>query len=162
MFLVARILLFTTLVPGMVTVYVPYLLINRPWDTIHSSQAPLAIPAMLILLLGIAGYCRCVWEFAVQGLGTPSPVDAPEKLVCTGLYRWTRNPMFLSVLLILLAETLFFRHAALLVYTGGIALTLHLLVLLYEEPVLRAQFGPAYELYCKAVPRWGIARFERT
>ena len=157
MFFIAKIVLFTALIPGMVTIYVPYLLLSRSWDTVHSPHALLAIPAMLIILAGIAGYCRCVWEFAVRGLGTPAPLDAPENLVLTGLYQRTRNPMFLSVLLILLAEVILFQQAVLLVYAGCIALTLHLLVILYEEPVLRARFGAAYKVYCEAVPRWGIA-----
>ncbi|QFY42458.1 isoprenylcysteine carboxylmethyltransferase family protein [Candidatus Methylospira mobilis] len=156
MLLVTKILLFTALIPGMVTVFVPYQLITFTWKTSPAPQAALALPAMVIMLAGIAGYCLCVREFAVQGAGTPAPIDAPEKLVLTGLYRRTRNPMFLSILLILLAENLFFQQGVLLVYTGGVGLALHLLVLLYEEPVLRARFGPAYTAYCDAVPRWGM------
>jgi len=156
MLLVAKILLFTALIPGMVTVFAPYQLLTLTWNSNPAPQAELALPAILVMLAGIAGYCRCVWEFAVQGAGTPAPIDAPERLVLTGLYRRTRNPMFLSILLILLAETLFFQQGVLLVYAGGVALALHLLVLLYEEPVLRARFGHAYIAYCDAVPRWGM------
>jgi protein-S-isoprenylcysteine O-methyltransferase Ste14 len=158
MFLVSKILLFTALIPGMVTVYVPYtFLITHSWDAKQAAHTLLAIPATLIMFSGVAGYCRCVWEFATQGLGTPAPIDAPKNLVLTGLYRWTRNPMFLSILLILLAEAMFFQQWMLLTYAGGVALALHLLVLLYEEPILRTQFGATYSAYCEAVPRWGIA-----
>jgi protein-S-isoprenylcysteine O-methyltransferase Ste14 len=74
-----------------------------------------------------------------------------------GLYRRTRNPMFQCVLLVLLAEALLFPDPALFGYAGMVALILHLLVVLYEEPRLRAQFGVAYIGYCGQVPRWGVA-----
>src|SRR5262245_12697661 len=37
-------------------------------------------------------------RFALQGLGTPAPVAPPRHLVVTGLYRYVRNPMYVSVL----------------------------------------------------------------
>lgn len=143
MFLFVKTLLFTALIPGMVTVYLPYLLISRSWDKIQTPHPLLAASVALIILAGVAGYCRCAWEFAVRGLGTPAPIDAPKKLVVTGLYQWTRNPMFLSMQLILLAEALFFQRVELFIYAGCVVLALHLLVLLHEEPNLHARFGPS-------------------
>ncbi|MGZ8217410.1 methyltransferase family protein [Methylomagnum sp.] len=117
----------------------------------------LTIPALALLLTGIIGYGYCAWEFAVRGLGAPAPLAPPKNLVVSGLYRRTRNPMFQNVLLILLAEALLFPGPALAWYAGMVALILHLLVVLYEEPRLRARFGSAYIDYCGQVPRWGAA-----
>jgi protein-S-isoprenylcysteine O-methyltransferase Ste14 len=36
----------------------------------------------------------------------------------------------------------------------GVLLANHLFVIGYEEPTLRRRFGPSYEAYCAAVPRW--------
>src|SRR3989442_9350533 len=43
-------------------------------------------------------------DFALVGRGTPAPFDSPRQLVATGLYRWVRNPMYLSALSLLVGE----------------------------------------------------------
>ena len=48
------------------------------------------------------------WLFVQKGEGTPAPWDPPRKLVVAGPYRHVRNPMISGVLLMLIAETLFF------------------------------------------------------
>ena len=72
----------------------------------------------------------------------------------SGLYRYVRNPMYVGVVSMLLGEALFFRSNALLVYAAGFWITTHLFILLYEEPVLRRQFGESYVRYCRTVNRW--------
>lgn len=155
--LAAEALLFTALVPGVVTVYIPYSLLTQAGNAFGWASPILMVPALALFLTGMAGYGYCAWEFAVRGLGTPAPLAPPKRLVVSGLYRRTRNPMFQCVLLVLLAEALLFPDPALFGYAGMVALILHLLVVLYEEPRLRAQFGAAYIDYCGQVPRWGVA-----
>ena len=65
--------------------------------------------------------------------------------------------MYLAVLSILCAETLFFGDARLLWYAAIVWLGFHCFVLLYEEPHLRREFGDQYKTYCERVPRWWIA-----
>ena len=60
------------------------------------------LSALALLAFGGAIYAWCVWDFAVFGRGTPAPIDAPKKLVVRGLYRYTRNPIYLGVLTVLL------------------------------------------------------------
>jgi protein-S-isoprenylcysteine O-methyltransferase Ste14 len=100
-------------------------------------------------LLGI-----CIWEFARSGRGTLSVVDPPRRLVVRGLYRYVRNPMYLSVATIVLGELLLTRSPVLLMY-GALGFgAINLFVLGYEEPTLRRRFGPAYEAYTREVGRW--------
>ncbi|WP_232322125.1 methyltransferase family protein [Methylomonas lenta] len=152
-----KVILFTVLVPGTVIFYFPYSLVLRSTGSLQWPNLALSIPASLCILIGTAIYLRCAWDFAVDGLGTPAPIDPPKKLVVSGLYRRTRNPMYHGVLLLLLAECLLFPEAGLWIYASSIGLTFHLFVVFYEEPALVKRFGVTYSDYCQKVPRWGFA-----
>ena len=71
-----------------------------------------------------------------------------------GLYRYVRNPMYISVVRVLGGECLFFRSWVLARYLAWCFAIFFLVVLFYEEPVLRSKFGPAYKQYCRDVPCW--------
>ncbi|MBI3513017.1 MAG: DUF1638 domain-containing protein, partial [Proteobacteria bacterium] len=77
-----------------------------------------------------------------------------DTLVIEGLYRYVRNPMYVSVLTFLLGESLFFQSRNLLVYAACVWVGFFLFVLGYEEPALRRKFGDSYRDYCRRVPRW--------
>ena len=79
-----------------------------------------------------------------------SPIDPPRELVVRGLYRYVRNPMYLSVTTILFGELLPVQTRAFLVYfvlwiAGG-----NLFVVGFEEPILRQKFGASYEAYLRS------------
>lgn len=93
-------------------------------------------------------------RFAVQGIGTPAPVAPTRRLVVLGLYRFVRNPMYLSVDTLLLGQTLLFASPALLIYTAVTALVMAAFAHWYEEPHLAARFGAEYEQYRSRVPGW--------
>lgn len=119
----------------------------------------LAYLAILLWPAGALALLWCFWDFSFKGRGTPAPVDPPKVLVVSGLYRYVRNPIYVSVILILLGHFLWFGFWRLLVYAGSAFLVAHLFVILYEEPNLRKRFGASYEDYLRKVPRW-IPRFE--
>lgn len=148
-----RTFFFTIIAPGTVTVILPGLLLPRGafilpnWSIVH----------VIALALGIAGlglYVRCARDFVLIGHGTPAPYDPPKQLVVSGLYRYTRNPMYLGIMFILLGEALWFAALVLLAYSLIVFLGFHLRVLRYEEPHLRRLFGTDFEQYCRKVPRW--------
>jgi len=148
-----RTLIFTILVPGSVTVLIPYwILRSRPGPDFEISA--LRLGGILPIALGAAVYFSCAWEFVRPGGGTPAPIDPPKALVARGLYRYTRNPMYVGVASILVGEAVLFQSRRLLAYALVVGLLFHAFVLLYEEPTLRQKFGPSYEEYLKAVPRW--------
>jgi protein-S-isoprenylcysteine O-methyltransferase Ste14 len=147
-------LLFTVLVPGMVVVFIPWRLMDY-FGAIPVADG-LGLAALLLMVLGAWGYFCCAKDFVTRGRGTPSPFHGPKTLLSGGIYRRTRNPMFLAMLLILAAESLLFRNAALLAYALCIALIFQLLVVFCEEPRLRRQFGAQYAEYCRMVSRWGL------
>lgn len=151
MILALKNLLFVVLVPGTVAAYVPLFLVRGDDPTEH---LPARLAGGLLIALGAAGYLWCVWNFARLGRGTPAPIDAPKRLVVAGAHRWVRNPMYLSVLGAIAGWALLFESRGVLVYLAAMAVLFHLIVVFYEEPVLRSQFGPEYERYCEPVRRW--------
>jgi protein-S-isoprenylcysteine O-methyltransferase Ste14 len=150
MLLLLKNILFTIVVPGTVAVCVP-LLVTR--DRSPASGLLFAC-ALLVLSLGAMIYAWCVWDFARFGRGTPAPMDAPKRLVSRGLYRYTRNPMYVGVLTFILGWALMFRAPVLIVYALVIGVWFHLFILFYEEPHLRREFGSGYDEYCARVRRW--------
>lgn len=147
-------LAFTLLVPGTVTVVLPYMILDAalPWDRLGPNLR--SAGGVVLLAAGLALYGRCLFDFVTSGRGLPSPVDHPKKLVVRGPYRYVRNPMYLGVLGVLSGEALLFASFSLLAYAGAFLAVVHVVVLLYEEPYLRHRFGDGYEGYRRRVRRW--------
>jgi len=114
------------------------------------------VPAIgaLLIAAGLPILLDSFARFAIQGLGTPAPIYPPQKLIVTGLYRYVRNPMYVAVLSLIIGQGLLFGAAGILEYGLIVWVGFTLFVLGYEEPTLRARYGPEYETYCKNVPRW--------
>ncbi len=144
----------TLLIPGTVLVLVPYLLVLRERDPTLFELNTWTFAGSLWVVAGIVIGSWCAFEFMIGGRGTPNPLDPPKLLVHRGFYRYVRNPMYVSVFFIVLGETLIFRSVTLAIYSAVLLIGIHLLVVLYEEPILRRRFGESYEEYRKRVPRW--------
>ena len=142
--------LFTVVVPGSGGILIPWWLLTRG----DAPAAPRAWYGVAVIVAGAVLYLACVRVFAVVGRGTPGPWDPPRRLVAIGPYRWVRNPIYLAALLIVLGESWLFLSLSLLRYAAAAAIFFHLLVVGYEEPRLRAQFGEQYEAYRRTVSRW--------
>jgi protein-S-isoprenylcysteine O-methyltransferase Ste14 len=151
--LVLRSLLWTVLLPGIFAGYVPW-----RYFGLRDARVDLGDPRQLLgsaaIAAGVLLLGACIWEFARRGHGTLSPLDPPTTLVVQGLYRYVRNPMYLSVTTIVLGEALLIGSVALVVYWAVWFVAVNLIVLGYEEPALRRQFGSSYEEYTRRVGRW--------
>jgi protein-S-isoprenylcysteine O-methyltransferase Ste14 len=108
----------------------------------------------LLLLAGVAVAAQAFVRFVVEGLGTPMPIAAPQRLVVGGLYRYVRNPMYVALLVAIAGEALLLGRLSLLLYAAVVAVITNVFVRFYEEPALRRQFGEQYEAYRQAVPGW--------
>ena len=147
-------IIFTFVVPGTITVLIPYWILS-------SASAPPPLPlggfryfGFLPLVIGVAIYCWCAWDFTFAGKGTPAPIDPPKELVVRGLYRYVRNPMYVGVMSILVGEALLFASRTLFGYAALVFALFFLFVVVYEEPTLRNKFGESYREYCRNVSRW--------
>jgi len=107
-----------------------------------------------LFLVGIAGWIVCLDAFSRRGRGTPSPLDAPSRLVTDGLHGVVRNPIILSELIVLWAIALYTASLGVALYAVVVSLGAHGVVIYSEEPELRKRFGERYEEYCDRVPRW--------
>jgi protein-S-isoprenylcysteine O-methyltransferase Ste14 len=150
---VLRSLLWTLLLPGMVAGFIPWRFYGLSHVHVDVTN-PLTILALLLIAAGVVLLLACIWEFAARGKGTLSPLDPTKELVVQGLYRYVRNPMYLSVSTIVLGEALLARSRGLVVYWAIFFVIVNLFVRLYEEPTLRRQFGESYERYQRQVGRW--------
>lgn len=151
--LALRSMAWTLLIPGVVAGYVPWRYFGLEAAVVDLSN-PLTVAALACMAGGSALLLACVYEFARMGRGTLSPVDPPRTLVAQGPYRYVRNPMYLSVGVILLGETLLTRRAALAVYAAVWFGLVNVFVIVYEEPWLRHRFGMSYDDYASTVGRW--------
>jgi protein-S-isoprenylcysteine O-methyltransferase Ste14 len=129
----------------------------------------LAVPAMLAAMtathaiswLGIApaavGTAALVWcalEFHRVGRGTLAPWAPPRRLVTSGPYARSRNPMYLSVLLVLTGWTFSLRSVPHMAYAAVMAVAFHVRVVAGEEPRLAQAFDAEWLAYRASVPRW--------
>ncbi len=128
--------------------------LNEAWDWPHW-QGPIGHGLGALVMLGaFALFAYCSRLFARIGKGTPIPAEPPRHLVVEGLYRYSRNPIYVGQVGFLLGEFLYFGQPALLLYAALYAALIQVLIVSWEEPVLRERFGEAYARYTERVPRW--------
>ena len=143
--------LFLIIAPGMVAGYIPLGLLRNGPQIDTGIFAYFTYPLWLI---GAIIILWSFWNFLIQGRGTPAPIDPPKELVAVGFYRYTRNPMYVGVLSVIVGHFLWFGFWNLLIYAVMIFIAFNAFVAYYEEPTLRKKFGAAYDDYCRRVPRW--------
>ncbi len=145
-------LFFLVFVPGLFLGYLPYWISTT--DTELFALGAVGYLAFPLWLVGAAMMLWCFWNFTVNGRGTPAPIDPPKELVAVGLYRFVRNPMYVSGILAFIGWALWSPSLPLLVAPIFFFVATHTFVTLYEEPTLKKKFGASYEEYLKRVPRW--------
>jgi protein-S-isoprenylcysteine O-methyltransferase Ste14 len=154
-----RALLAFLALPGLFSVAVPLAIaLADPW-----ARGPW-LPGLIVLLAGTALLSWCIREFLVAGMGTLAPWDPPQRLVTSGPYRLSRNPMYVGVLITVAGWAMLLGSGLVVAYLIGLAAAFHLRVLHSEEPWLAARFGDQWRAYLGAVPRWipGPDRWRRT
>lgn len=106
------------------------------------------------LLLG--GVTLAAWS---QGLfraarTTTVPFETSSQLITRGPYRFSRNPMYISLTMIYLGEAGILAQVWPLLLLPLTVAYVHRIVIPVEEARLREVFGDAYEQYCARVRRW--------
>jgi protein-S-isoprenylcysteine O-methyltransferase Ste14 len=82
------------------------------------------------------------------------PIRPAEALVLSGSYRYTRNPMYVSLALLTIGCGLLLATWWPIVPLVPTLVIVQLFVILPEERYLRRRFGTAYEAYTRRVRRW--------
>ena len=103
----------------------------------------------------IAGLVLLYWSLVSFGSSFRIGIDQhkPDKLITTGVFEMTRNPIYLAFGLVLLGEFLIFPNLVLLIYLVCGVLLIHRQVL-REEVFLRNYYGQFYEYYVGRVKRY--------
>jgi protein-S-isoprenylcysteine O-methyltransferase Ste14 len=122
---------------------------------------PLSLPHWVMLqwlggvLSGIAIVLTLwgMWEF--HTLDNPVAPNQPiNQLMACGPYRFTRNPLYLSLILLQLGLGLIFLHGWMVLLLLPVVLIVRYYVVAREEAYLLRRFGAAYQAYQKQVRRW--------
>ena len=82
------------------------------------------------------------------------PIRPTTAIVSDGVYRFTRNPMYVSMVAVYVGIALLIRAPWALVLLPLVVLLVDRLVIAKEERYLRGKFGETYTNYCSRVRRW--------
>ena len=122
------------------------------WNLEFPSQAALAVTLALLgttcSVLGVASF-----RLARTTVNPMTP-DATTALVVSGIYRVTRNPMYLGFLFLLLAEIVWLANPIGLLVAPAFVLYLNRFQIGPEEIALRNRFGAEFSSYAAHVRRW--------
>ena len=109
-------------------------------------------------LIALAGTSIAAAGLArLRRLGTtPDPIDieSATKLATDGIYRWTRNPMYLGMILVLVGWALALGAALAWVGPPAFALYIQRFQIVPEEAAMARKFGEDFERYRKTTRRW--------
>ena len=148
--MLARALLAFLALPGVVAIAVP------AWMAAGALRdgGPIYPVGLLPLFTGCALLVWCVRDFYVAGKGTLAPWSPPRELVTIGLYRYSRNPMYVAVAMMLAGWAVAFASWTIAIYAGFVIGAFQLRVVYGEEPWLARTHGAAWDEYRARVPRW--------
>lgn len=130
-----------------------------------ANYVPLGVfdaPASVVLIVALAGgvfLLPAVLSFMKhETTVNPQSPSQASRLVITGIYAITRNPMYVGMLLILIAFVLWLGAPSAFLAMAAFFLSINRLQIRAEERILGHKFGKNYEDYTKRVPRWLIVR----
>lgn len=106
-----------------------------------------------LILIGLLLFAAGVRNFSRAA--TPLPTNQPARvLVTSGIYRWTRNPIYLAFFLVYGGIGVATQSPWVLILTLPLAITIRYGVVAREEAYLERRFGDAYRDYKALVRRW--------
>ena len=111
-------------------------------------------------ILGILGLISSTFLF-ISGFNlfksydeNPEPTSTTNRIIKTGIFAYTRNPIYLAFVMFLLSMFLVFENVMYFLSAVGLAVWLHNYVIKSEENFLLNKFPDEYDQYMKAVKRW--------
>jgi protein-S-isoprenylcysteine O-methyltransferase Ste14 len=147
------------IVPLLIWVVTP--LLGKFFDSFYFLYQNTFADSISIILVGtfliLCGTALAFWTiflFKTIGQGTPNPKLPPKVFVVSGPYRFSRNPMALGGLLILLGEAAIYYSPSLLGLAVLYGVIIYFNAMLVEEPELKKRFGDPYTDYLDRVPRF--------
>ncbi|MHA6964848.1 S-isoprenylcysteine methyltransferase [Zobellella denitrificans] len=140
--------------PGVVVLIAGLMWLVRRWSG-GLAFAGQGWVALLVLAAGLALMAAAAWQLArAHTTVLPFHPEQASHLVTTGIFRRSRNPIYLGDLLLLLAWALWLGSLFNLLLLGLFVLYMNRVQIAAEERALARKFGPAYLGYCARVRRW--------
>lgn len=134
------------------------LLVGLALDFVAGWHLPMPLFARSLLGIILCGLGALPAVTAIRTLreaNTPVPTWLPvRQIVTTGPYRYSRNPIYVGLILIYLGLVIILGSGTGLLLLLPLVGVLHFGVVLREEEYLNARFGDAYKKYCASTPRW--------
>ena len=86
----------------------------------------------------------------------PIPTSDTNRIIKTGIFAYTRNPIYLALVLFQFSMFLVFENVMYILSSLGLFIWLNNYVIKAEEDYLKNKFGDEFDRYCRAVKRWLI------
>ncbi len=110
---------------------------------------------LALLFLAIVISCYALIQFYLaKTTSNPKDLSRASFLVTNGIYKYSRNPMYLGLLLLLLAWGLYLGNAFNVLLAAGFVSYMNTFQIKPEEVALTSLFGKEYKQYCILVRRW--------
>ena len=118
----------------------------------------LPLRGLVAVVLAVCGFLidavSVLAFFSARTTINPLAPDRTAKLVTIGMYRYSRNPMYLGMLLMLCGWAVWLAQPLNVLLLGAFVWLINTLQILPEEAILLDKFGEDYRSYCAQVRRW--------
>jgi protein-S-isoprenylcysteine O-methyltransferase Ste14 len=128
-------------------------LLERRYPLVSLPRNISIVGAIVLILAGLLvtrSAARSMWAAKTSMI----PIRPTTAIVSDGVYRFTRNPMYVSMVAMYVGIALLIRAAWALVLLPLVVFAVDRLVIAKEERYLRGKFGETYTNYCSRVRRW--------
>ena len=112
------------------------------------------VAALLLLAAGAIGVAGVHAFRRARTTVNPLRPEKASALVTSGIYRRTRNPMYVALAIALLGWVVWLEHPLALLGVAAFVAWINRFQIAPEERALRALFGPEFDRYCSEVRRW--------
>ncbi len=117
-----------------------------------------SIPAVKLAgaFLFVIGALFAAWSLIIfhEARTTTTPGESSKKLVMSGPYRFSRNPMYVSLIMVYLGEAGLLAQLWPVLFLPLMLVYINKVVIPLEEKILTNDFGDEYKAYCLKVKRW--------
>jgi protein-S-isoprenylcysteine O-methyltransferase Ste14 len=124
-----------------------------PLSTPIARGAPRFVIGGGLVVLGVALMAMAFGWFRKTGQD-PAPWEESPELIVEGVYRWTRNPMYLSMGMLQAGLGILFASVWPLILVPATWSVIYQIAIRHEETYLSQKFGESYERYRTDVRRW--------